>query len=313
MDSDKVREAQEILRALGLPPRQQNEISALTFLVLAQLSGPTPWREAQRKSLGIHDILTEIRERYGREYAENTRETIRRRVIHQFMQAGIVIKNPDDPTLPTNSPLTHYALTAPVLDVLRKYDTAAWSEAVQQFLENQVALIERYQRDREIYRIPLLLPTGERYTLSPGAHNELQVQIIDEFGPVFAPGSSVLYVGDTENKTLHLESEMLASLGFPMNQHDKLPDVVLYDIERGWLYLIEAVTSHGPVSHKRFVELEALLADCSAERIYVSAFPDFEELIRHIREIAWDTEVWLANMPEHLIHFNGDKFFSAHS
>jgi len=258
-------------------------------------------------------MLIEIQERYGKEYAENTRETIRRRVIHQFMQAGIVVKNPDDPTLPTNSPLTHYALTAPLLDVLRKYGTAAWAEAVQQFLENQVALIERYQREREIHRIPLQLPTGEQYTLSPGAHNRLQVQIIDEFGPVFAPGSSVLYVGDTENKTLHLEREILASLGFPMNQHDKLPDVVLYDTERGWLYLIEAVTSHGPVSHKRFVELEALLADCSAKRIYVSAFPDFEEFARHMRQVAWDTEVWLANTPEHLIHFNGDKFFSAHS
>ena len=191
MDSDKVHEAQDVLRAVGLPSRQQNEISALTFLVLAQLSEATPWRKAQCKSLGIHDMLIEIQERYGKEYAENTRETIRRRVIHQFMQAGIVVKNPDDPTLPTNSPLTHYALTAPLLDVLRKYGTAAWAEAVQQFLENQVALIERYQREREIHRIPLQLPTGEQYTLSPGAHNRLQVQIIDEFGPVFAPGSSV--------------------------------------------------------------------------------------------------------------------------
>lgn len=313
MNMTKIQEAQEVLQALGLPEKQQNEISALTLLVLAQLSEDTPWEEAQSESLGIHDILVEMKERYDKEYAENTRETVRRQVIHQFIQAGIVVKNPDDPTLPTNSPRTHYALASPVVDVIQKYGTEDWAEAVQRFLEEQVALIERYQREREIHRIPLRLPTGEQYTLSPGVHNELQAQIVNEFGPVFAPGSSVLYIGDTENKTLHLESALLESLGLPITEHDKLPDVVLYDSERNWLYLIEAVTSHGPVSHKRFLELETLLVNCNAERIYVSAFPNFREFGRHIRQIAWDTEVWLADNPEHLIHFNGDKFFSAHS
>jgi type II restriction enzyme len=312
MSTNKVEEAQAILQTAGLPPRQQNEIAALTLLVLAQLSEDTPWSQAQRKSLGIHDMLVEIKDRYGKDYAENTRETVRRQVIHQFMQAGIVVKNPDNPALPTNSPLTHYALTEAFLGVIQAYGTSDWVDAVQSFLEEQVALIERYQRERTMHRVPLQLPTGEQYTLSPGTHNELQAQIINKFGPTFAPGSSVLYVGDTENKIVHLEGDLLKTLGFPVTQHDKLPDIVLYDAERNRLYLIEAVTSHGPVSHKRLMELETLLTNCGAKRIYVSAFPSFKEFGRHIRQIAWDTEVWLALNPEHLIHFNGDKFFSAH-
>ncbi|RMH93633.1 MAG: restriction endonuclease [Calditrichaeota bacterium] len=309
----KMRQAQEILQALGLPPKQQNEISALTFLVLAQLSENVPWKNARRKSLRIHDILQEIKERYGRQYAENTRETIRRQVIHQFIQAGIVVRNPDQPNLPTNSPLTHYALTEPALRVVRAYGTPQWEESVQQFLEQQIALIERYERRRTSHYIPLKLPTGEKYFLSPGAHNQLQAEIINKFGPIFVPKGLVLYVGDAENKTLHVEKEYLAMLGFPITTHHKLPDVVLYDPAQNRLFLIEAVTSHGPVSHKRLMELEQILQGCKGERVYVSAFPDFKEFARHLQAIAWDTEVWIANNPHHLIHFNGGKFLTPHS
>jgi adenine-specific DNA-methyltransferase len=127
----KIQEAQDVLKALGLPPAQQNEISALTLLVLAQLSEETPWGEAKRQSLRIHDILIEIKKHYDREYVENTRETIRRQVIHQFEQAGLVVRNPDDPTLATNSPRTHYALSDAGIRAIRNYRSEEWSQAVQ--------------------------------------------------------------------------------------------------------------------------------------------------------------------------------------
>ncbi len=120
----KIEQAQEILEALGLPSAQQNEMSALTLLTLAQLSEDSPWQDARGRSLRVHDILIEIKQRYGREYAENTRETIRRQVLHQFEQAGLVIRNPEDPDLATNSPRTHYLLPDSVLSALRAYDTA---------------------------------------------------------------------------------------------------------------------------------------------------------------------------------------------
>ena len=305
---EKMQEAQEILRALGLPPAQQNEISALTLLALAQLSENTPWNEARRQSLRIHDILTEIKERYGREYAENTRETIRRQVIHQFEQAGVVIRNPHDLSLPTNSPHTHYALSEVALDAIRAYRSSRWTQAVQKFIDSAGTLIELYEHRRDQHRVPLRLAGGEEVKLSPGKHNELQAAIVEEFGPRFAPGATLLYLGDTENKKLILDADAFAALGVPAPSHEKLPDVVLYDEKRQWLLLVEAVTSRGPISPKRYVELERMFAGCSAGIIYVTAFPDFTTFKGFLSHIAWDTEVWLAEMPDHMIHFNGDRF-----
>ena len=132
--------------------------------------------------------------------------------------------------------------------------------------------------------------------------------MVSDFGARFAPGSILLYLGDAAHKLLHLDREKLAELHIPFNEHDKLPDVMLYDEERNWLFLIEAVTSHGPVSPKRFEELEDTLKNCPARRIYVTAFPDLRQFKRHVDNIAWETDVWIAEIPDHLIHFNGDKF-----
>ena len=304
----KIQEAQAILKTLGLPKAQQNEMAALTLLVFAQLSEETEWSGAQRYSLRVHDILLEMGVRYDRRYAENTRETIRRQVLHQFVQAGLIERNPDELQLATNSPRTHYALSEAALQTIRTYDTPFWLDAAQAYLEGKGSLLEIYHRQRDQHKVSLVMESGVEYHLSPGAHNELQVAIIEEFGPRFAPGAKVLYVGDTANKTLHIDTDTFTQLGIPIFSHDKLPDVVLYDDKQNWLYLLEAVTSHGPISPKRQLELEKFLSECSAGLIFVTAFPDFSTFKSFSENIAYETEVWTADRPEHLIHFNGDRF-----
>lgn len=304
----KIQEAQDVLKTLGMPKAQQNEMAALTLLALAQISEDTPWSQGQPISLRIHDILGAIKTRYGRDYAENTRETIRRQVLHQFEQAGMVERNPDDPSLATNSPRAHYALSAPTLVALRAYGSAGWSEAAARFLEEQRNLIEIYRKERDQLRIPLRVADGAEYHLSPGLHNRLQAAIIEEFGPRFAPGARVLYIGDAAHKTLHFDEQAFSALGIPISSHDKLPDIVLFDEDRNWLYFIEAVTTHGPVSAKRRLELEEVAADCDSSLIFVTAFADFSAFKEFVAEIAWETEVWIADNPSHLIHFNGDRF-----
>ncbi len=309
----KIQQAQAILKALGLPLTQQNEIAALTLLVLAGLSEETPWQSAQRQSLRIHDMLAQIKLRYGREYAENTRETIRRQVIHQFEQAGVVLRNPNDPALPTNSPRTHYTLSDAALETIRAFDSPGWENAVHAFVQAQSALVETYRREREQRRIPLRLSSGEVYRLSPGRHNALQAAIVEEFAPRFAPEARLLYIGDTENKALVFDEAAFKALSVLVSVHDKLPDVVIFDEPRSRLLLIEAVTTHGLVSPKRRFELEGMFAGCPAGRVYVSAFPDFNTFKNFITEIAWETEVWIAESPDHLIHFNGDHFLGPQS
>lgn len=304
----KIEQAQEILQALGLPPAQQNEISALTLLALAQLSENTTWNDAKSSALHVHDILIEIKERYGRVYAENSRETIRRRVLHQFEQAGIVIRNADDPTRPTNSGLTNYILSDLVLDALQAYGSLDWDKKQQTFFDQQGKLIEIYLKARDQNMVPLKVADGTVYNLSPGKHNQLQAEIINEFGPRFAPGANLVYLGDTAKKTIVLDQEIVDTLHIPASEHGKFADVLLYDKNKNWLFLIEAVTAHGPISPKRHLELEQLLVNCTADRIYVTAFLDFATFKRFVNEIAWETEVWVAEMPSHMIHFNGDKF-----
>jgi type II restriction enzyme len=165
-----------------------------------------------------------------------------------------------------------------------------------------------YQKERAAHQVPLQLPDGSKVYLSPGKHNRLQVAVIEEFGPRFAPGALVLYVGDTAKKHVVFQKEQIAELNIPITEHDELPDIVLYWPDKNWLFLIEAVTSHGPVSPKRHQELESMLAGCTADRIYVTGFLAMSDFRKFAADIAWETEVWIAENPDHLIHFNGPKF-----
>ncbi|MCF8359684.1 MAG: hypothetical protein K9H26_13060 [Prolixibacteraceae bacterium] len=305
----KIQEAQVILRELGLPDAQQNEISGYTLLALCNIKENDKWSKAFRQSHGVSKgIMKFISENYQKEYAPNTRETFRRQVLHQFVQAGIADYNPDIPDLPVNSPRAHYAISEIALETIKTYRTRNWKKSLENFVSKIGGLKEKYSKDREMSRVPLKLSDGRVLMLSPGKHNEVQAAVVEEFASRFAQSSVLLYVGDTENKDLHIDKETLEKIGIPITEHSKLPDIVIYDESKKWLYLIEAVTSHGPMTPKRIVELEEFLKDCKAGKIYVSAFPDFSEFKKHTSEIAWDTEVWIMEFPEHMIHFNGDRF-----
>ncbi len=303
-------EARTILAALGMPERQQNPNAVYTFLAFADVGPEGEWRDARPVRRTPHDVIVFADLAYGKKYAENTRETIRRQAIHQFVQGGILARNPDDPSLPTNSPRTHYALTSEALAAVRSYGTRRFPQQVAKFRALVGGgLATRYAGRRTAHHVPVRLADGSVIELSPGKHNELQAAVVHEFLPRFAPGSIVLYLGDTDHKTLIHEAEALAKLGIPVRKHDKLPDVVAYDGTRRWLFLVEAVTSHGPVSAKRHMELEKSLARCNAGRVYVSAFADFTTFKRYAQDIAWETEVWIASAADHLLHYNGDRFF----
>lgn len=306
----KIAEAQEILKALGLPSAQQNDMSALTLLALCSIKKDTPWADATRTSQHItKEIMAFVNENYKSDapYAPNTRETFRRQVLHQFIKAGVANYNPDDPTLPVNSPKAHYAITEEALEVAKSYGTKNWDSRTQQFAVEYEILRDRYAAERDMHRIPLVIE-GNEYYLSPGAHNEVQAAVVEEFAPRFAPGGKLLYIGDTEDKDLYVNAAGLEALSLPITEHSKLPDIVISDEKRGWLFLVEVVTSHGPVSAKRVIELEEFTKNCPFGIVYVTAFPNAREFKKHVDEIAWETEVWLSDTPDHMIHFNGDRF-----
>ncbi len=307
--SNRIAEAQAILKALGLPKAQQNQISALTLLALCGIQTNDPWTRADRKGRTVtKGVMDFIREHYRVRYAPNTRETVRRQVLHQFVLAGVADYNPFEPELATNNPRTHYAISEAALRAIKFFDSSKWEEAVARFLSQRSGLLEIFERKRSKRLIPVRFPDGKLVELSPGAHNKLQKAVVEQFASRFVEDPMLLYLGDTANKNLYVHAENLKALRFAVTQHDKLPDVIVYDEKRRWLFLVEAVTSHGPMSPKRVLELEKMLADCPVGLVYVSAFSDMTEFRRHSRDIAWDTEVWIAELPEHLIHYNGDRF-----
>jgi hypothetical protein len=308
-----IDEALQILADLGLPPAQRNERSALTLLALIDLQPDGKWTALKSPLMGITPIMDWIAKHYGKQYAPNTREIIRRQTMHQFVDAGIALYNPDDPLRSVNSPKAVYQIAPPCLALLKTHGTGSWDEKLLAYMEQWQTLADRYAREREMSMIPVKMPEGKSLKLSPGEHSELIRAIIEEFAPRFAPGSDLVYAGDTGDKMGFIDEALLKYLGITVDSHGKMPDVVLFWKERNWLMLIESVTSHGPVDGKRHEELMKLFAKSTAGLVYVTAFPSRATMAKYLSDIAWETEVWNADAPTHLIHFNGDKFLGPHS
>lgn len=306
--ADNIEAAHQIIIALGLPRAQQNERSALSLLALLNLTPGKAWAEAENPLVGITPIMDWAREHYGKDYAPNTRETFRRQTMHQFCDAGIALYNPDKPDRPVNSPKAVYQIEPAALALLRTFGTPAWHDSLTAYLAERETLVARYAKEREQNRIPVEIAPGKEITLSPGEHSELIRAIIEDFGPRFAPGSTLVYAGDTGDKWGYFDAPLLAGLGVDVDSHGKMPDVVLHFTQRNWLLLVESVTSHGPVDGKRHAELAKLFSGSTAGLVYVTAFPNRAIMGRYLGEIAWETEVWVADAPSHLIHFNGVRF-----
>jgi hypothetical protein len=304
----QINRAKTVLTRLSFDAERSNERSALVLLALLGLTPEMTWAQATNPSLRIVQIMEWLREHYGKNYKPNTRETIRRRTLHQFAEVLLVEQNPDDPDRPINSPKWCYRLNASTLALLQTVDDADFEERLREYLIGAPGQVERYARARDLRRIPVTLPDGTPVNLSPGGQNVLIKYMVEEFCSMFTPGGRVLYVGDADAKWAVFQENYLADLGITVNQHGKMPDLVVHMPDKNWLVLMEAASSHGPVDSKRREELATLFANSMAGLVYVSCFPSREEMRRYLAEIAWETEVWCADNPTHLIHFNGERF-----
>lgn len=220
----------------------------------------------------------------------------------------MVVANPDEPDRPTNSPNYCYQIEPHALAVIRTFGTTKWVAALRRYLVDIRTLAQRYAQARSMRRIPLVLAAGVTIDLSPGGQNALVRQIIDEFCPRFTPSARPLYVGDTKKKWAYFDEDGLRSLSVVVREHGKMPDVVVRYTDKNWLVVVEAVTSHGPVNPKRLSELKSLFSGSRAGLVFVTAFLDRRGLLKYLGEIAWETEVWVADAPDHMIHFNGERF-----
>jgi hypothetical protein len=299
----KIDEAREFLRIIGMPTKQQADLCCYALLAMCNISEEASWFAATNEWIRIHDILAFTKDHYGVEYAENSRETFRKQAMHQFRDAALS----EDNGKPTNSPNYRYRITQEALDLIKCYQTDSWYTKLQEFHANHESLIELYASKKEMEKMPVNI-NGSEFSFSPGPHNELQRAIIEEFAPRFAPSSECLYVGDSTERDLFKNVKKLAELGFEITLHDKMPDVVLYREDKNWLYFIEAVCSVGPMDPERVMDIKQMTERVTSGKIYVTAFPDLKTFKKFSESLAWETEVWLSEMPDHMIHLNGDKF-----
>lgn len=298
---DSINEIKEILVKIGLPKAQQSDLCVLTVLAMSGITTQTSFLDATNSWLRIHDIIQFINTHYDKAYAENSRETFRKQALHHFRTAAIV----EDNGKATNSPNYRWRITDEFLAVIK--DIGVSTKAIDCFAENHQKLVDIYASKKRMQQMPVQI-NGGLFQFSAGKHNQLQKAIIEEFAPRFAHNSKCLYVGDTAEKDLLKDKEKLQELGFEITLHDKMPDVVLYREDTNWIYFIEAVTSVGPMNPKRITEIETMTQNVTAGKIYVTAFLDFATYKKFSDTIAWETEVWIAEMPEHMIHLNGDRF-----
>lgn len=309
-----INEALDILQQTGIPftkkgPRGLQNM-AMSFLAVAGIT--KSWKEAkgqnENRHLTTREIIKFINEHYEENKSSGSYDDIRREYLKLLVLADFVLNSAKNPNAAPNDPRRGYTLHADFKTLITFYNTADWPIKLKLFLKNRPSLSETLERKRNLPKIPVKLPDETLIELSQGGHNQLQREVIDEFLPRFANGADVLYIGDASKKILHIKNNELKELHFFELAHEELPDIVAYDKNKNWLYLIEVVFSSGPMSEERVFELKKMLKDCTAELIFVTAFTSKNDFRKFIIDIAWETEVWTADNPEHLVHFNGNKF-----
>lgn len=281
---------------------------ALVLLAMADLKPGQSWSAASAPTLGITPIIEKIAVDYRTRYAPNTRETIRDEAVKFFVEGGLLVRNADNPARPTNSMNTVYQIEKQALELIRSYGTKNWESNLRRYLAQQSRIVAKLSRQRQLSRIPVTLSDDAKISLSAGGQNPLIKALVEEFCPRFTPGAAVLYVGDSETKSLHWKKEALSQLGIELDPSAKMPDVIAFDAKRNWLVLIEAVSSGGLIDGKRRGELKALFKESTAGLVFVTAFANRKMMQRNIGQISWETEVWIAEEPDHLIHLNGERF-----
>lgn len=304
-------EAIDILASVGIPVSDKTERSlermAMAFLAVVGVN--KSWKDASDKRfLKTREVINFINQYFEENISPGSYDDIRRKDLKLLVVAGLVLNSSDKPNAATNDPTRGYSIDVAFLALIHSYNTVDWAKNLTHFMENRIILEDLLARQRNLLKVSIQLPDGVLVELSSGKHNDLQKAIIEDFLPRYGQNCKILYLGDTANKMLFIDKISLQTLHFFELSHDELPDIIAYDQQKNWLYLIEAVHSSGSISEIRMLELKRLTEDCTADIVYVTAFLTKAEFKKWVTDIAWETEVWIAENPDHLIHFNGDKF-----
>lgn len=309
-----INEALYVLDVLGIPVETYSvrrlERIALSFLAVLDINQSSLWGKSKSLSDGYalktREIIDYLNENFGENISSGSYDDIRRKDLKPLYLANIAI--PDNPESARNNPNRAWGINPEFIEIIQSFGDQEWESEVEKFFVNREKLRDKLSSDRRMPTIPVILPSGLSLEFGPGEHNEIQKAVIEEFLPRYGYGAEVLYVGDASDKFLHYNEKRSKELGLDKLAHAELPDVVAYSESKKWLYLIEAVHSANPIDEERIIVLENFIKNYDTGIIFITAFLDRESFRKFVADIAWETEVWIVSEPDHLIHFNGDKF-----
>ena len=321
--AEKVEQALNIARFVGIPVRdmtkRRRERMAKALLAVAGVMPDMQWAEATShfdrtaKPLTTREIISIWNAHYGENLADSSYDDVRRKDLEYLVQAGLVAKSAADPTADVNDGTRGYSVPLEAIELLRSYDAPDWEDRLLHFRDTVGDLKDRLSKARESKMIPVMLPDGSRYRLSPGPHNKIQKAVIEDFQPRFSKGAEILYIGDAAQRILHMNADRIRDVGIREMGRGMLPDIIAYEAERNWLFVIETVHSSNPINEMRHLALRRLTEDATAGCLFVSAFADAAAFGRFSKQISWETEVWIASDPEHMIHFDGGRFLAPYN
>jgi len=317
----KILEALDILASVGVPlddltPRRLEKAS-MCFLALCNISKDSNWSEVTSLSDGVilttRKIITYINTNFEENISSGSYDDIRRKDLVRPIGMGLIIKSANNPNADTNDGTRGYAVNDDFGQLIRSYNTQYWGDLLSSFKIDE-DYIDQFSGKRKTKKLEVKLSEGVFIELDDGPHNQIQKAIVDQFLPIFGHKATVLYIGDTSEKHMHKYAEEMTLLGLDIEDRGMLPDIIAFSNEKKWLYLIEAVHSSNPLNPERCIELKrTVLKNCPYGVVFVTAFLSRKDFAKWMPEIAWETEVWLVDRPDHMIHFNGDKFFGPHS
>lgn len=317
----KILDAIDILKCVGVPtddltPRRLEKM-AMSFLSVCNIRADSKWSQTESlvdgRALRTREIIQYININFEENISFGSYDDIRRKDLLRPVQMGLIVKSANNPDADTNDGTRGYALDDSFASLVKSFGSAKWKDQVNKFKVDE-DYINQFEGKRKLNKLEVKLEDGVTIKLDDGPHNQIQKAIVEQFLPIYGHGATVLYIGDTSEKHMHKYSAKMKELGLDIADRGMLPDIVAFSDNKQWIYLIEAVHSSNPLNPERCIELRrTVLNNCQYGVVFVTALLSRKDLSKWMSQIAWETEVWLADNPNHMIHFNGDKFLGPHT
>ena len=315
-----IREALHIVESLGIPIDDLTDIRkekiAMALLAVGDVKTSKEWAKIKDANKPYAVTTKQMIDFYNQHLEDSTSkgsyDYVLRHGLKRLLIAGIVVQSKPDSNLSDST--RGYRISVEYSKIIRTYHQKDWAQQVSIFNRSHKTYAERLAQTRDIPKITVRTADGQEFQLKDGEHNLIQQQIIQEFLPRFGYGSKILYCGDSDNKYGVInETDAMAKLGINDISQGKLPDVVAYSESKDWILLIEAYHSSNPITAERKYELEQMMGNAASKCVFVTAFNNHDAYHSCPEDIAWETEIWIATEPDHMIHRNGHRFMGPYS